>query len=90
MPHHIVLAFLLVTPFAVTRALAQAPTAPDTARVQMLDSLVVRGRADDLIGIAQTASEGRTGRADLRGRPWSREGELLETVPGLILTQHSG
>ena len=30
------------------------------------------------------------GSADLRARPITREGELLETVPGLIVTQHSG
>ncbi len=45
---------------------------------------------DDLVGIASTASEGRTGSLDLRLRPLMREGELLETVPGLISTQHSG
>jgi hypothetical protein len=27
---------------------------------------------------------------DLRLRPITREGELLETVPGMIVTQHSG
>ena len=46
--------------------------------------------SDDLIGIAGSASEGRVGAADLRLRPITREGELLETVPGLIVTQHSG
>lgn len=30
------------------------------------------------------------GAVDLRLRPITREGELLETVPGLIVTQHSG
>ncbi|HYW08859.1 MAG TPA: TonB-dependent receptor, partial [Longimicrobium sp.] len=37
-----------------------------------------------------TASEGRVGAADLRARPITREGELLESVPGMIVTQHSG
>ncbi|GJG88945.1 TonB-dependent receptor [Gemmatimonadetes bacterium T265] len=50
----------------------------------------VLGRVDDLIGTASSASEGRVGAADLRARPITREGELLETVPGLIVTQHSG
>jgi TonB dependent receptor/TonB-dependent Receptor Plug Domain len=62
----------------------------DTTRVQVLDTLTVTGRYDDLIGIAATASEGRVGAVDLRLRPITREGELLETVPGMIVTQHSG
>jgi hypothetical protein len=55
-----------------------------------LDTVKVLGRIDDLRGIATSASEGRVGRADLRLRPITREGELLETVPGMIVTQHSG
>ena len=48
------------------------------------------GRVDARLGPASSASEGRVGAADLRARPVTREGELLETVPGLIVTQHSG
>jgi len=62
----------------------------DTLRTRSLDTVTVRGRVDDLIGTASTASEGRVGAADLSSRPITREGELLETVPGLIVTQHSG
>ncbi|MEO7962691.1 MAG: TonB-dependent receptor, partial [Gemmatimonadaceae bacterium] len=45
---------------------------------------------DNLIGVASSASEGRVGASDLRQRPLQREGELLESVPGMIVTQHSG
>ena len=55
-----------------------------------LTAIHVTGRADDLIGVASTASQGHIGSADLRLRPITREGELLETVPGIIVTQHSG
>jgi hypothetical protein len=48
------------------------------------------GRIDDLTGIASSASQGRVGSAEIRTRPLTREGELLETVPGLVVTQHSG
>jgi outer membrane cobalamin receptor len=78
---------------AVAELHAQEPGPPagrDTTRVQVVDTLVVTGRYDDLMGIASSASEGRVGAADLRLRPITREGELLETVPGLIVTQHSG
>jgi hypothetical protein len=50
----------------------------------------VVGRIDNLIGSAGSASEGHIGDQDLRQRPLMREGELLETVPGVIVTQHSG
>ncbi len=62
----------------------------DTLEVFRLDPLTVRGRIDDLAGRAATASVGFVGFRDLRMRPLSREAELLETVPGMILTQHSG
>jgi hypothetical protein len=58
--------------------------------VRALQGISVIGRVDDLRGIASTASQGHVGAADLRLRPLQREGELLETVPGVIVTQHSG
>lgn len=68
----------------------QVPVPPDTGAVKSLDTLAVQGRIDNLIGRAGTASEGYVGTLDLRSRPILREGELLETVPGVIVTQHSG
>nr|WP_295660989.1 TonB-dependent receptor [Polymorphobacter sp.] len=52
--------------------------------------IIVTGRAANLIGIAQSASEGQIGKIDLENRPIQRIGELLEVIPGLIATQHSG
>lgn len=73
---------------------AQSPAsrrvARDSAVSRVIDTIKVMGRSDDLIGTAATASEGRVGAVELRRRPIAREGELLETVPGLIVTQHSG
>jgi len=46
--------------------------------------------AESLIGLAGAASEGVVTAAQLRHRPLSRPGEVLETVPGLLITQHSG
>ncbi|GAA4325404.1 TonB-dependent receptor [Pigmentiphaga soli] len=39
---------------------------------------------------SDSATEGYVPRAQLENRPLLRPGELLETVPGLIVTQHSG
>lgn len=59
-------------------------------RAELSESIVVTSRADDLVGTALTATEGVTGPRDLRSRPLLRPGDLLETVPGLVATQHSG
>ncbi|WP_292917832.1 TonB-dependent receptor domain-containing protein [Nitrosomonas sp.] len=56
----------------------------------VLDEISVHGRADKLIGIADSASQGKVGQDQIRYRPIIRPGEVLETVPGLIATQHSG
>ncbi|MGZ5577665.1 MAG: TonB-dependent receptor domain-containing protein [Methylobacter sp.] len=55
-----------------------------------LDEIVVTERTDSQIGIADSASQGNVGQAQLKYRPITRPAEVLETVPGLIATQHSG
>lgn len=53
-------------------------------------TLNVQGREDDLTGIANSATQGTVGAAELANRPILRSGEVLETVPGVIITQHAG
>jgi len=43
-----------------------------------------------MLGIAESASQGTTGAEQLADRPILRSGEILETVPGVIITQHAG
>jgi hypothetical protein len=59
-------------------------------RHEVRETVEVQSRADAMVGIADTASEGVVGRLDLAERPLLRPGELLETVPGVVITQHSG
>lgn len=59
-------------------------------RIQTLDTVDVVGAADDLIGVADSATQGTVVASQIEGRPLLRPDELLETVPGLIVTQHSG
>lgn len=68
---------------------AHEPVAQEGA-VPVLEETVVTGRADDLVGIAPTASSGQVGQGELSRIPFSRSGEILEVVPGLVATQHSG
>ncbi len=46
--------------------------------------------AANLVGIAQAASQGAITARQLEARPLLRAGEVLETVPGVIVSQHSG
>ncbi|HEY7290071.1 MAG TPA: TonB-dependent receptor [Vicinamibacterales bacterium] len=50
----------------------------------------VENPAENLVGIAQAASQGAITAKQLGERPLMRDGEVLETVPGVIVTQHSG
>jgi len=67
--------------------LAPGALAHDTAE---LDKITVFGRNVDLLGTARAASDGQVGPAELAARPFLRRGELLEVVPGVVITQHSG
>ena len=55
-----------------------------------MPEIVIEGKAESLIGIATSASKGQTSAKELLARPFSRRGELLESIPGFIATQHSG
>jgi outer membrane cobalamin receptor len=55
-----------------------------------LPDVVVEGRQDSMVGIASSAAQGTVGAAELDDRPILRVGELMETVPGMIITQHAG
>jgi hypothetical protein len=75
---------------------AAAASAPQTASQPQPDPsssfgsvLAIDPRGND-IGIAQTASQGVVTGDALLAQPTYRTGEVLESVPGLIVTQHSG
>jgi hypothetical protein len=46
--------------------------------------------AENLVGIANAASEGAVTGAQVEARPVMRAGEVLEMVPGVVISQHSG
>ncbi|HEV7233027.1 MAG TPA: TonB-dependent receptor, partial [Sphingorhabdus sp.] len=62
----------------------------ERASGQREDEIIVYGRALKQIGVAITGSQGTVGYADFENLPISRTGELVENVPGVIATQHSG
>ena len=79
----------------------QAPTVPESsapptsaaapsAFATDFDPFAQFGRTQSLLGEAPSASSGVVHRADIETRAILRPAEVLETVPGLIVTQHSG
>ena len=57
---------------------------------QQIQEIQVIGREVNMVGSALSASEGRVSYNELLQRPIMRAGDLLESVPGLVATQHSG
>lgn len=55
-----------------------------------LEAVVVHADVNNEIGIADTASEGTVTARQLANRPLLRPAEVMEAVPGMIVTQHSG
>ncbi len=69
--------------------------APAPLRISLVVGAVsttinVQGREDELVGIAESGTQGTVGATEIQDRPILRSGEVLETVPGLIITQHAG
>lgn len=52
--------------------------------------MTTASRATNLVGSASAASEGTIDQAQIANRPILRPGELLEEIPGLVISQHSG
>ena len=57
---------------------------------ETLEELVVTGRREYLAGEARNASERVVGQMDLAKIPLLRPGDVLEALPGLIVTHHNG
>ena len=69
---------------------AEAAISSDMSASEGLSEITVTAQRADLIGKASTASEGEAADQEIQLSPVYRPGQLLETVPGLIVTLHSG
>jgi outer membrane receptor protein involved in Fe transport len=58
--------------------------------VQKIDSVEVSGHYDNSVGSSDAASAGVITPQLIDDRPLLRPGEVLEYIPGMIVTQHSG
>ncbi|GEJ55688.1 TonB-dependent receptor [Anaeromyxobacter diazotrophicus] len=69
---------------------AARAAAHEPARPEFGEELVVEGHYQDRVGTSDAASAGSFTRQLVEDRPLLRPGEVLELVPGLVITQHSG
>jgi outer membrane cobalamin receptor len=79
-------AFLIAAALGAQGADAAAPATPEDT----LSEVVVTASRVNLLGTATTASQGSVTEQELDLRPAYRVGQLLESVPGLVVTVHSG
>ena len=75
---------------ATLTAFAALPVRAESDASDTLDEVVVTAERRHLIGTTSTASEGIVVNDELALTPAYRPGQLLETVPGLEVTSHSG
>ena len=75
------------TPEAVASPAASAKT-PSSSKT--VTEVVVTSSRLNMLGRAETASQGSVTQKEVELRPIARIGQLYETVPGLVVTIHSG
>lgn len=74
----------------VVAALCAGGAAAEEPAVAGIVAVTVVGHYNNAVGSSDAASEGTVNADLIRNRPALRTGELLEFVPGMIVTQHSG
>ncbi|HEY0063563.1 MAG TPA: TonB-dependent receptor [Telluria sp.] len=74
----------------VLAALLAAIGPAQASGVPTLKEVLVKAGEGAQIGIADSATEGTVGAQQIATRPLLRAAELIETIPGMIVTQHSG
>ncbi len=78
-------------PSAAPGAAAKPSPAPCAgAPLKTIGAVTAIGRKANQVGIAQAASEGTIDQEEIATRPLLRPGEVLEAIPGLVISQHSG
>lgn len=67
-----------------------SPCPSPPAALSVIGQTGTSGRETNLVGTATAASEGTIDQAEIANQPILRPGEVLEDIPGLIISQHSG
>jgi len=69
---------------------AASPSPSPRATLSTIGTTATASRSTNLVGTADSASAGTIGAEQIATRPLLRPGELLEQIPGLVISQHSG
>jgi len=80
---------LLTTPKLYAQQSEQTATAKNDD-TNVAEVIQVLGHKTNLVGEAISASQGLIGQEEIEIRPLLRTGEILESIPGMVVTQHSG
>ena len=75
---------------AIAASLIGLSMSPAGAQEQTLDAISVETSRTSQLGIADSANAGAVTQQQLEARTVYRPGEMLEAIPGLIVSQHSG
>ena len=62
----------------------------DGSEADSIERITIESRRTNLLGQAISASQGIVSQQEISIRPMLRTGEVLELVPGMVVTQHSG
>lgn len=87
---HVVVTSSAPTEIDVTLNLSVSADVVVTARSTFRNLADLPNPEENLVGVASAASEGAVTGSQIEARPIMRAGEVLETVPGVIISQHSG
>jgi len=91
LPTRLTSLFTIPSLVLASMAFSSYSLAEETAQEQqVLEEVVVTGRWENPLGKSMSASAGVFGQTEITERPILRTGELMELVPGMIMTQHSG
>jgi outer membrane receptor protein involved in Fe transport len=85
-----VAAAALAAPAAGANGAGASPAVASPVSKTAIEQILVTASRLNLLGRASTASQGSITRKELQLRPVYRVGQLLETVPGLVVSIHSG
>lgn len=87
--HAFILCFSILH-FTHVPLFADPPPKKEQPHPEQLPDMIVTGKAEDLLGKTDTASKGHASQEDFLSRPLMRRGEILEAIPGVVVTQHAG
>lgn len=79
-----------ISVIGVSACLAVFGMAAEAEEVETLSAVQVTGNYNNGVGTSDAASQGSVNAKLIENRPVLRPGEILEFVPGLIVSQHSG